>query len=162
MHTSVLLRLPPPGLNEYISGVILYEETLYQKADDGTPFVELLKSQNIIPGIKVRACVTKETMCCASGGFPGSQGPFFWYHAAQSLIKINPTKNLVQVDKGVVPLAGTDGETVTQGLDDLAKRAAEYYKAGARFGACRLLLVGLSVCRGADARDLSNADEWLR
>lgn len=42
----------------------------------------------------------------------------------------------IKVDKGVVPLAGTDGETVTQGLDDLAKRAAEYYKAGARFGKC--------------------------
>ena len=77
------------GLNEYISGVILFEETLYQKADDGTPFVTLLQKQNIIPGIKV--------------------------------------------DKGVVALAGTDGETVTQGLDDLGKRCAEYYKAGARF-----------------------------
>lgn len=41
------------GLGEYISGVILFEETLYQKAADGTPFVELLKKQNIIPGIKV-------------------------------------------------------------------------------------------------------------
>lgn len=40
---------------------------------------------------------------------------------------------IAQVDKGVVPLAGTDGETVTQGLDDLGKRCAEYYKAGARF-----------------------------
>ena len=42
------------GISDYISGVILYEETLYQKADDGTPFVELLKKQHIIPGIKVR------------------------------------------------------------------------------------------------------------
>jgi len=41
------------GLGEFISGVILYEETLYQSAADGTPFVELLRSQNIIPGIKV-------------------------------------------------------------------------------------------------------------
>lgn len=38
---------------ENISGVILFHETLYQKADDGTPFVELLKKLNIIPGIKV-------------------------------------------------------------------------------------------------------------
>jgi len=38
---------------EHISGVILFHETLYQKADDGTPFVELLKQKGIIPGIKV-------------------------------------------------------------------------------------------------------------
>uniref|UniRef100_A0A336MRN6 fructose-bisphosphate aldolase n=1 Tax=Culicoides sonorensis TaxID=179676 RepID=A0A336MRN6_CULSO len=36
-----------------ISGVILFHETVYQKADDGTPFVELLKKKGIIPGIKV-------------------------------------------------------------------------------------------------------------
>lgn len=40
-------------ISQYISGVILYEETLYQKTDDGTPFVELLKKKGIIPGIKV-------------------------------------------------------------------------------------------------------------
>ena len=40
--------------------MILFEETLYQKADDGTPFVDLLKAQNIIPGIKVR-CVRRGT-----------------------------------------------------------------------------------------------------
>lgn len=40
-------------LSENISGVILFHETLYQKADDGTPFVEILKKKNIIPGIKV-------------------------------------------------------------------------------------------------------------
>ena len=39
----------------------------------------------------------------------------------------------IKVDKGVVPIPGTDGETVTQGIDDLNKRCAEYYKAGARF-----------------------------
>ena len=36
-----------------ISGVILYEETLYQKSDDGTPFVKILNEKGIIPGIKV-------------------------------------------------------------------------------------------------------------
>jgi fructose-bisphosphate aldolase class I len=41
------------GLEEYISGVILYEETLYQVGDDGTPFVDIMKSKGIIPGIKV-------------------------------------------------------------------------------------------------------------
>ena len=38
---------------ENISGVTLFHETLYPKADDGTPFVERLKKLNIIPGIKV-------------------------------------------------------------------------------------------------------------
>ena len=36
-----------------ISGVILFHETLYQKADDGTPFVDILREQGIIPGIDV-------------------------------------------------------------------------------------------------------------
>jgi fructose-bisphosphate aldolase class I len=40
-------------LAENISGVILFHETLYQKADDGTPFVQILQSKGIIPGIKV-------------------------------------------------------------------------------------------------------------
>lgn len=40
-------------ISNYISGVILFEETLYQKTDDGTPFVTLLKKKGIIPGIKV-------------------------------------------------------------------------------------------------------------
>jgi len=47
------LLFTSPGLGEFISGVILYEETLYQSAADGTSFVQLLQSQNIIPGIKV-------------------------------------------------------------------------------------------------------------
>jgi fructose-bisphosphate aldolase class I len=41
------------GLNEYISGCILYEETLFDKATCGTPMVDLLKAAKIIPGIKV-------------------------------------------------------------------------------------------------------------
>ncbi|HYD49184.1 MAG TPA: class I fructose-bisphosphate aldolase [Terriglobales bacterium] len=41
------------GAEEYISGVILYDETLRQKADDGTPFPQLLASKGILPGIKV-------------------------------------------------------------------------------------------------------------
>lgn len=40
-------------LSEHVSGVILFHETLYQKDDNGTPFVELLKKKGIIPGIKV-------------------------------------------------------------------------------------------------------------
>lgn len=40
-------------ISNYISGVILYEETLYQKTDDGIPFVKVLKQKGIVPGIKV-------------------------------------------------------------------------------------------------------------
>ena len=42
-----------PKLGQYISGVILYDETIRQKAADGTPFTEVLKRQGIVPGIKV-------------------------------------------------------------------------------------------------------------
>ncbi len=41
------------GVQTMLSGVILYDETLRQKADDGTPFPKLLESRGIIPGIKV-------------------------------------------------------------------------------------------------------------
>jgi fructose-bisphosphate aldolase class I len=41
------------GWGQYISGVILYEETLSQKAADGTPLVDLIKKAGVIPGIKV-------------------------------------------------------------------------------------------------------------
>lgn len=40
-------------MDSCISGVILFHETLYQKADDGTPFVKILQDRGIIPGIKV-------------------------------------------------------------------------------------------------------------
>lgn len=42
-----------PGIEDYISGVILFDETIRQSASDGTPFAELLKGRGIIPGIKV-------------------------------------------------------------------------------------------------------------
>ncbi|MGB3398867.1 MAG: class I fructose-bisphosphate aldolase [Candidatus Deferrimicrobiaceae bacterium] len=41
------------GASEFISGVILFDETIRQKAKDGTPFSEVLSRQGIIPGIKV-------------------------------------------------------------------------------------------------------------
>jgi len=47
------LLFTAPGWGQYCSGVILYEETLYQKASDGTPFVDILKKEGVIPGIKV-------------------------------------------------------------------------------------------------------------
>lgn len=46
----------------------------------------------------------------------------------------------IKVDKGVKPLFRSNGETATQGLDDLDKRCAEYYKAGARFAKWRAVL----------------------
>jgi fructose-bisphosphate aldolase, class I len=49
------LLLATPGLGAFISGVILYEETLGQRADDGTPLAELAARQGIVPGIKVDA-----------------------------------------------------------------------------------------------------------
>jgi fructose-bisphosphate aldolase class I len=44
-----------PGLGEHISGIIFYEETLNQRADDGTPLPQLVARQGIVPGIKVDA-----------------------------------------------------------------------------------------------------------
>jgi fructose-bisphosphate aldolase, class I len=81
------------GAEEYISGVILYDETIRQSAHDGTPFPKLLESKGIIPGIKV--------------------------------------------DQGAKPLALAEGETVTEGLDGLRERLAEYYTLGARFAKWR-------------------------
>lgn len=46
------------SISKYISGVILFEETFYQKDFNGTPFPELLKKNNIFTGIKVdKVCV---------------------------------------------------------------------------------------------------------
>jgi fructose-bisphosphate aldolase class I len=49
------LLLAAPGLGEFVSGVILFEETLVQRADDGTPLPQVLVRQGIVPGIKVDA-----------------------------------------------------------------------------------------------------------
>ena len=49
------LLLGTPGLGEFVSGVILFEETLGQLADDGTPLPVLAARQGIVPGIKVDA-----------------------------------------------------------------------------------------------------------
>ncbi len=42
-----------PDLGKYISGAIMFEETLYQSSADGKPFVDVLRDQGIMPGIKV-------------------------------------------------------------------------------------------------------------
>lgn len=47
------MLLSCPGIEEYLSGVILYDETLKQKGNDGRLFGEILSSRGIIPGIKV-------------------------------------------------------------------------------------------------------------
>jgi fructose-bisphosphate aldolase, class I len=84
------------GAAEFISGVILYDETLRQRAADGTPLPEVLSRQGVIPGIKV--------------------------------------------DKGTTALAGFEGEKITEGLDGLAKRLAEYRDLGARFTKWRAVI----------------------
>jgi fructose-bisphosphate aldolase class I len=56
-----------PGMEDSIGGVILYDETIRQLADDGTPFPELLASKGVIPGIKV------DTGAHDMAGFPGEK-----------------------------------------------------------------------------------------
>ncbi|TPN44246.1 fructose-bisphosphate aldolase class I, partial [Mesorhizobium sp. B1-1-4] len=84
------------AMTRYISGVILYDETIRQKAADGTPLVDIIKASGAIPGIKV--------------------------------------------DAGAKPLAGFPGDTVTEGLDGLRERLADYYKLGARFAKWRAVI----------------------
>ncbi len=50
-YREMLLRTP--GIGEHLSGVILYDETIWQSAADGTPLVELIENAGLIPGIKV-------------------------------------------------------------------------------------------------------------
>jgi fructose-bisphosphate aldolase class I len=91
------LLVTTPGIGDYVSGAILFEETLYQSKIDGSKtFVDVLKEQNVVPGIKV--------------------------------------------DKGLVPLAGSNNESWCQGLDGLASRTAAYYKQGARFAKWRTVI----------------------
>ncbi len=49
------LILTTPGLGEFISGAILYDETIRQSKNDGTSFIKLLTEAGIVPGIKVDA-----------------------------------------------------------------------------------------------------------
>ncbi|MGE5174335.1 MAG: class I fructose-bisphosphate aldolase [Betaproteobacteria bacterium] len=55
------------GIEEFISGVIMFDETIRQKSNDGRPFVDVLSRKGIIPGIKV----DKGTV--AMPGFPGEK-----------------------------------------------------------------------------------------
>ena len=47
------LLITTPGLGEFISGLILYDETIRQQKKDGTPFMQVITDAGIIPGIKV-------------------------------------------------------------------------------------------------------------
>jgi fructose-bisphosphate aldolase, class I len=84
------------GVDKFISGAILQDETIRQKSASGTPLAEVLASRKILAGIKV--------------------------------------------DKGAKPLAGSPGESVTEGLDGLRDRLAEYRGMGARFAKWRAVI----------------------
>lgn len=104
------------GLSEFISGVILYDETLRQKTSDGIPFPEFLSNAGIIPGIKV--------------------------------------------DKGAKSLAHFPGEKITEGLDGLRERFAEYAELGAKFAKWRaVIFIGEDIpkdfCLEANAHSLA-------
>jgi fructose-bisphosphate aldolase class I len=85
-----------PGIAEFISGVILQDETIRQKGSKGIMLADVLARQEIIPGIKV--------------------------------------------DSGAKPLAGSPGETITEGLDGLRDRLKEYRTLGARFAKWRAVI----------------------
>jgi fructose-bisphosphate aldolase class I len=61
------LLFAAPGMEDAIGGVILYDETIRQSSDDGTPFAELLAAKDVIPGIKV------DTGAHDLAGFPGEK-----------------------------------------------------------------------------------------
>lgn len=94
------------GIERYIGGVILFDETLRQSTRDGTPFAKLLSNRGIVPGIKV--------------------------------------------DKGAKALALYPGNRVTEGLDGMRERLAEYKQLGARFAKWRAVI-------DIDERDIPSA-----
>jgi fructose-bisphosphate aldolase class I len=86
-----------PGLSAYVSGAILYDETIRQRTKDDRPFAKAVADAGMIPGIKV--------------------------------------------DTGAKAMAGHPGERITEGLDGLRDRLAEYVQMGARFAKWRAVLV---------------------
>ncbi len=90
------LLITNPGCSEFVSGMILFDETIRQSTADGTPFPKALIDQGIMPGIKV--------------------------------------------DTGAKDLAGRPGEKVTEGLDGLRERLAEYKELGAKFAKWRAVI----------------------
>ena len=63
-YREILFR-SKQAMNDYVSGVILFEETLHQKAADGTPFVDLIRAAGAVPGIKA------DKGAQALAGYPG-------------------------------------------------------------------------------------------
>ena len=88
--------LTTPGLGEFISGAILYDETIRQSTSKGSPMVELVTNAGIVPGIKVGT--------------------------------------------GAENMAGHPEEEITEGLDGLRARLAEYSQMGARFAKWRAVI----------------------
>jgi fructose-bisphosphate aldolase class I len=105
------------AMRDYISGVILFDETLRQSAADDVPFVEKLRANNCLPGIKV--------------------------------------------DTGAKPLPFHDGETVTEGLDGLRERLAEYARLGAAFAKWRGV-IAIGENKPSRASIVSNAQALAR
>ena len=104
------------GMNEFISGVILYDETIRQSSSGGIAFSKLLEEQGVISGIKV--------------------------------------------DTGAKDLPGFPGERVTEGLDGLRDRLAEYRDLGARFTKWRAVItigevIPTQTCIDANAEALA-------
>jgi fructose-bisphosphate aldolase class I len=111
------LIMTTPGLGEFISGAILYDETIRQRDRYGVLLVERLLDAGIIPGIKV--------------------------------------------DFGAKDLALHPGETVTEGLDGLRARLAEYGGMGARFAKWRAV-IGLEDGQPSHACVRANAQVLAR
>src|SRR6266480_2036758 len=110
------LLLTAKGAGQYVSGAILYDETLRQKTASGVPFPAAMEKEGIFAGIKV--------------------------------------------DTGAKALAGFPGETVTEGLDGLRERLAEYRALGARFTKWRAVItIGSGIptpaCIDANAHALA-------
>jgi fructose-bisphosphate aldolase, class I len=106
-----------PGLADFISGVILFDETIRQSTDDGVMFTKILQDGGIIPGIKL--------------------------------------------DIGATPLAGSMNERITEGLDGLRDRIAEYYAMGARFAKWRAI-IAIDKNRPSPHCIAANADALAR
>lgn len=90
------LLFTTPGIERFVTGVIMHDSTIRNHTDDKTPFVDVLVSKGIVP--------------------------------------------IIKVDKGTVPLGGFPGEVITEGLDGLADRFAEYYTMGARAAKWRAVI----------------------
>ncbi len=110
------LLITNPGGKEYISGMILFDETIRQSTSDGTPFAKALIDQGIMPGIKV--------------------------------------------DTGAKEFARHPDEKITEGLDGLRDRLAEYKELGAKFAKWRAVItigdnIPSQACIDANAHALA-------